>query len=171
MHDKQSSVGRSYTKDSIQNVFSSSKAVTSIVVAMLVDRGYISYETAIASVWPNFAQQNKEDVTVEDLMRHETGLQKFPFSIPAGDLERDKLKLMKTVSHRIASSKPVHTPHKKSRSKKKHKSGSVVTRSYHALTRGWIVNEICMRVDPLGRTVGEFIRDEIATPLGIQVNM
>ena len=38
---------------------------------------------------------------------------------------------------------------------------------YHALTRGWIVNEIVRRVDKSGRTVGEFLRDEVALPLGI----
>jgi CubicO group peptidase (beta-lactamase class C family) len=171
VHDRNSFIGRSYAKESIQNIFSSSKAVTSIVVAMLVDRGYISYETPIANVWPEFAQNNKGDITLEDLMRHETGLQKFPFSLTAEELGRDKLKVDKAVSQQIASAKSACTPHKKSRLRQRRKSGTVVTRSYHALTRGWIVNEICMKVDPFGRTVGEFLRDEIASPLGISVSL
>ena len=40
-------------------------------------------------------------------------------------------------------------------------------REYHTVSRGWIINEIVRRVDPRQRTIGEFLRDEIATPLGI----
>ena len=36
---------------------------------------------------------------------------------------------------------------------------------YHALSRGWILNEIVRRADPKGRTIGEFLRDDIAAPL------
>ena len=38
-------------------------------------------------------------------------------------------------------------------------------RQYHSLTRGWIINELVRRVDPQSRTIGEFLRDEIAKPL------
>lgn len=38
------------------------------------DRGYISYSTPIAEVGGEFSEHNKEDVTLEDLTRHETGL-------------------------------------------------------------------------------------------------
>jgi CubicO group peptidase (beta-lactamase class C family) len=39
-------------------------------------------------------------------------------------------------------------------------------RDYHALTRGWVLSELVRRVDPQKRTLGEFIEQEIATPLG-----
>lgn len=45
--------------------------------------------------------------------------------------------------------------------------GKEVPRAYHAVTRGFIINEVVMRADPAGRTMGEFIREEIAIPLGI----
>jgi len=35
-------------------------------------------------------------------------------------------------------------------------------RSYHAVTRGFIINEIVRRVDPKKRTIGEFVREEIS---------
>ncbi|MCP5045230.1 MAG: serine hydrolase, partial [bacterium] len=38
-------------------------------------------------------------------------------------------------------------------------------REYHAITRGWIANEIYRRVDPGGRTIGEFLSEEISGPL------
>ena len=42
------------------------------------------------------------------------------------------------------------------------------SRAYHAVTRGWIENELCMRVDPAGRTLGELLRDWLAGPLGLE---
>ena len=40
-------------------------------------------------------------------------------------------------------------------------------RSYHAMNRGWIIGEIVRRVDPKKRTLGEFVKEEISEPLGI----
>ena len=42
-------------------------------------------------------------------------------------------------------------------------------REYHAITRGWIANELFRRVDPAGRTIGEFIQEAVSTPLGVDV--
>ncbi len=250
---KNDSSSKQYTYGSIQNCFSTTKAVTSIVVAMLVDRGLIDYDTTIASVWPEFAEHEKDHVTIEDLMRHESGLQKFAFSLTADNLQREALKC-KAGGNKVGPSISTAQKHKDhrhghhlpalrrktcevgacskgqicslsgsssgggdSRSSLKEKAtvdakmnsrkaekksagtGAVTTttttitstsesetetetetertikvkakhpvRAYHALTRGWIVNEICMRVDPQQRTVGEFLRDEITQPLDIQ---
>ena len=35
-------------------------------------------------------------------------------------------------------------------------------RLYHAVTRGWVLSQILMRVDPDKRTVGPFLQDEVA---------
>jgi CubicO group peptidase (beta-lactamase class C family) len=83
-----------YASDSIQNIFSSTKAITSIVVAMLVDRGYLRYDMPISDIWPGdphlpslldqiseFAQLDKHVITLEELLRHESGMDKFTFSI------------------------------------------------------------------------------------------
>ena len=40
-------------------------------------------------------------------------------------------------------------------------------REYHALSRGWLANELVRRADPLGRTLGEFLQQEVAAPLGL----
>jgi hypothetical protein len=40
------------------------------------------------------------------------------------------------------------------------------TRTYHALTRRWTANEVVVRADPKDRTIGEFLAEEIAGPLG-----
>lgn len=48
-HDKS---GAKYGDNSTQNVFSSTKALSSVIVAMLVDRGLLSYDQPICEVWP-----------------------------------------------------------------------------------------------------------------------
>lgn len=153
---KRSSESPQYSQDSIQNVFSSSKALTSIVVAMLVDKKRISYQTRIAEVWPEFGQHGKDTTTLEDLMKHESGLEKFDFTLEAADLQRDKLKTKKIVGDKIAGAKSSQPANRTENQ-----------RGYHALTRGFIINEICMRVDEKRRTVGEIMRDDIVGPLGV----
>jgi hypothetical protein len=200
--DRHQNDSKGYNHGSIQNCFSTTKAVTSIVMAMLVDRGHLTYDTTIASVWPAFAEHDKDDVTIEDLLKHESGLQKFAFSLTADDLQRDALKTRDSkVGAQISAAKPhhariVHRKHKHAAtlgaaglmtgsSTSTSRAGTTASitssgslgelqtkkpqpvRAYHALTRGWVVNEICMRVDPQNRTVGEFVRDEITQPLDI----
>eukprot|EP00928_Gymnodinium_smaydae_P031938 TRINITY_DN23275_c0_g1_i1.p1 TRINITY_DN23275_c0_g1~~TRINITY_DN23275_c0_g1_i1.p1 ORF type:complete len:456 (-),score=52.25 TRINITY_DN23275_c0_g1_i1:296-1663(-) len=143
---------QNYGPDSLQNVFSSSKAITSLVVAMLVDQGHLRYDQRISEIWPEYAQHKKEETTIAMLMRHEAGLSEFDTPLEANDLTADRV-LAGSVSDVIAKQKPAHAPGSK--------------RVYHALTRGWIINEVVRRVDPKRRTVGQFLREEIATPLGL----
>jgi CubicO group peptidase (beta-lactamase class C family) len=142
---------RDYDVNSRQNVFSSSKCLTSIVVAMLVDRGLLRYDQTVASIWPEFAQRGKDKITVAEVMRHEAGMVRFDRSIPASDLTPERLRAG-SLGGFLAGQEPKWG---KSR------------REYHALTRGWLVNELCMRVDPKRRTVGQFVREEITGPLGL----
>ena len=117
---------------------------------MLADRGHLRYDQRIAELWPDFAQNGKEGITVADLMRHEAGLAEFDFAIPLDNTTTQALKAGK-LSSSIAS----QTPKWRSNSR----------RQYHSLTRGLIANEIVMRADPQQRTIGEFVAQEIAGPL------
>ena len=51
--------------------------------------------------------------------------------------------------------------------KRKYNKPDLTDREYHAITRGFLVNAICVRVDPQKRTVGEVLRDEVTKPLGV----
>lgn len=49
-----------------------------------------------------------------------------------------------------------------------HNYNGTKTRSYHAQTRGWYLNEIVRRVDPRHRTIGHIVQEEIAEPYGVE---
>ncbi len=144
-----------FSADSLVNVFSSGKSLEAIAMASLVDKGLLRYEAKIAEYWPEFAANGKAELTVADLMRHEAGLAAFKTSIPPEDLLTENLKL-----NRVGAVIEAHPPAFR-------RVGS--RREYHAVTRGWIANEVFRRVDPEGRTIGEFLRQDISGPLGVDV--
>ena len=145
---------RDYTDSTLQNVFSSTKTVTSLVVAMLADRGHLRYDMRIADIWPEFSQNGKGEITVAELMRHEGGMPTFDGPVNLDEANAAGVKAGK-LSALIAGQTPKWPDHR---------------REYHALTRGWIANEIVVRVDPSHRTIGEFLRDEIAAPLELSAD-
>ncbi len=142
----------SFCADSLVNVFSSGKSLEAIAMAVLVSKGLLRYDARITEYWPEFGANGKEGLTIADLMRHEAGLANFDTSLDMEDLFTDNIKA-NAVGRRIEE-------HAQS-----YRDESVGKREYHALTRGWIVNEVFRRVDPQGRTIGEFLREDISQPL------
>jgi len=143
--------------DSLVNIFSSGKSLESIALALLAEKGLIDYQARIAEYWPEFATGSKEQITIADLMRHEAGLAAFDISLAPEHLHRENLKQNK-IGHLIAS----HPAYLKDEANR---------REYHALTRGWIANEIVRRVHPEGKTIGELLEEEVFTPLEVDVRI
>ena len=144
-----------FNADSLINVFSSGKNLEVIAMASLVDRGLLDYNAKVVRYWPEFGAHGKDQLSIADVMRHEAGLAAFDTSLEAQDLHRDQIR--RNAIGRIIEGQTQNfsAPDEDN------------TREYHALTRGWIVNEIFRRVDPERRTIGEFLRDDIAGPLGV----
>ena len=143
---------RDFSADSLVNVFSSGKSLEAIAIASLAGQRLITYDAKITDYWPEFGANGKGELTVADLMRHEAGLAVFRVSIEPTDLLTDNIKLNK-IGKIIESHRQTYI------------GGSDRKREYHAVTRGWIVNELFRRVDPTGRTIGEFLREDISIPL------
>lgn len=146
----------SFSADSLVNIFSSGKTLEAITMAMLVDRGLLDYNARITDYWPEFGANNKQETTIADLMRHEAGLAAFDTTLEPTDLHPEKLQ-----ANAVGVVIERHT--------QKFRSGSDNQREYHAITRGWIANEVFRRVEPSGRTMGQFLRDEISVPLDVDV--
>jgi CubicO group peptidase (beta-lactamase class C family) len=145
-----------FSADSLVNVFSSGKSLESIALASLVGKGQLDLQAKISHYWPEFAENGKQDLTVADLMRHEVGLAAFNTSISPEDLSIEGIK-----QNRIGRVIEAHPPTFPKRSDSR--------REYHAITRGWIANEIFRRIDSAGRTMGEYFREEISAPLDADV--
>lgn len=152
-----SAVGdQAFSADSLVNVFSSGKSLESLTLAMLQDRGLIDYDRPIAEYWPEYGCEGKAETTVADLMRHEAGLAAFDETLDPEALHPHNLK-RNTAGEVIA------------RQSARFRAGSDQQREYHAITRGWIAGEVFRRVEPEGRTMGEFLRAEVSEPLGADV--
>lgn len=144
----------SFTADSLINVFSSGKSLEAIAMASLAGKGLLNYAARITDYWPEFGAGGKDEVTVADLMRHEAGLANFDTSLDMEDLFTANIK-----QNSIGSIIEGHT--------QKFSQGGGEKREYHALTRGWIVNEVFRRIEPRGRSIGEFLREDISGPLAV----
>jgi CubicO group peptidase (beta-lactamase class C family) len=143
-----------FSPDSLVNVFSSGKSLEAIAMASLVDKGLLSYDARITDYWTDFGANGKDGLTVAELMRHEAGLAAFSVSLESQDLLTENIK-----QNRVGRVIEGLT--------QKFRKGGGSRREYHAVTRGWIVNEVFRRVDPAGRTIGEFLRDDISKPLEV----
>ncbi len=136
---------RSWERDTIINVYSTTKTMTALTALLLADRGALDFDQRVAHYWPEFAAAGKGDVTVAQLMSHNAGLSGWRELITTDDLyDWDK------ATRLLAAQEPFWQPG----------SGP----GYHALTQGYLVGEVIRRVT--GLSVGTVFRREIAQPLG-----
>ena len=139
-----------YDADTLQLVFSTTKGITSIAVAMCVERGLLSYEEKVSTYWPEFVAKGKADVTVAQLLSHRAGL----YTVD-GDITLEEALDWNTITSRLADTAPLFPVDS--------------THGYHALTFGWLAGELVRRVT--GRSLGDFVREEIARPLGVEMHV
>lgn len=138
--------GRAWDNETLQLVFSTTKGAAAICVARLVEAGKLSYDDKVATHWPEFAAEGKGDITVAQLMSHQSGLPYVdaPLSI-------DDILSVGPVVEALAAQAPVWSPG--------------TAHGYHAVTYGWLAGELVRRVD--GRTIGTYFAEEVAGPLGL----
>jgi CubicO group peptidase (beta-lactamase class C family) len=119
-------------------------------LAIAHSRNWLDYEAPVCRYWPEFAQQRKEKITVRQLLAHQAGL--FAFDEP---VDRSVVADLDRLAIVLARQKPRWEPGTR--------------QAYHALSLGFYQGELLRRIDPSHRTLGQFFRDEIATPLGLDV--
>ncbi|MGQ0482478.1 MAG: serine hydrolase domain-containing protein [Pseudonocardia sp.] len=131
--------------DTITNVWSSTKTVTSLATLMLVDRGLIDVHAPVAEYWPEFAAGGKQGVLVRHLLAHTSGVSGWEQPVTVEDIYD-----WDTSCARLAAQAPWWEP------------GSAS--GYHALSMGHLLGEVIRRVT--GKTLRQFVAEEIAGPLG-----
>ena len=138
-----------WEQDTLVNMFSTTKGVASLAVAVAAARGLISYDAKVADYWPEFAQAAKGSITVRQLLSHQAGLPAIDPALTLHDLA-DPAKM----SAVLAAQAPAWTPGTR--------------HGYHAVTLGWYESELIRHADPLGRSLGQFFAEEVAKPLGLE---
>ena len=128
--------------DTMACVHSSTKAIMAIAMAMAASRGYFRLDDTVASHWPEFAQNGKQDITIRQILDHSAGL-----PVVEELLTLEQLADYEGLGEILARQKTQWEPGTR--------------HGYHGWTIGMYSNEIMRRTDPQGRTVGEFVREEI----------
>jgi CubicO group peptidase (beta-lactamase class C family) len=139
--------GAPWEEDTLVVVYSTSKGLAAMALALTHSRGLLDYGERVAAYWPEFAQNGKGRVTVRQLLGHEAG-------VPIVDepLHPDMLRDFDRLAEVIARQKPMWRPGAR--------------HGYHGVSLGWYEGELMRRVDPERRTLGRVFKEDVAEPLG-----
>lgn len=138
---------KTWEKDTISIVWSSTKGLTNLALLMLIDRGLVELDAPVTDYWPEYGQNGKENTTVRMLLAHQSGIQHFTAPVAQnGYADWDYMVNL------IEQESPTFVPGR--------------SYGYQALTHGWLLGEIVKRVT--GKSLGTFIQDEITGPLGAE---
>ncbi len=143
---------RPWQEDTVTTVFSSTKGVSSLTLALAHSRDLFGWDDPVAQHWPEFAQAGKADVTIRQLIGHQAGLSGIDVPLTI-DILADPDRLAEV----IAAQAPAWTPGTR--------------HGYHAISLGWYQGELLRRVDPEHRTLGRYFREELALPLGLDFHI
>jgi len=139
-----------WQRDTIVNVFSTTKTMTALCALILADRGELDLHAPVARYWPEFAQADKSEIEVRHLLGHTAGLCGWEETLAPQELAD-----WGRCTSLLAAQAPWWEPGTAS--------------GYHAVTQGYLVGEVVRRVS--GRSLGTFFREQVAEPLGADFNI
>lgn len=132
-------------EDTLTNVWSTTKAMTSLCALLLIDRGQLDADAPVARYWPEFAAGGKAEIPVRSILCHQSGLTGLTVPLSVEDYYDWDL-----VTGLLAAQEPLFPPG--------------TTSGYQAITFGYLVGEVIRRIT--GQSCGTFFASEIAGPLG-----
>lgn len=140
--------GGTYKPETLQMVMSSTKGVVALAAHILAQEGRLDFDAPVVEYWPEFGAEGKHAMPVRWLFSHRAGL-------PAIDrpLTLDDVLAWYPVIDALAAQRPLWEPG--------------TGHGYHVGTYGWLAGEIIRRV--AGVSVGRYVRDNIAAPLGLDL--
>jgi CubicO group peptidase (beta-lactamase class C family) len=134
-----------WERDTITNVWSSTKTMMFLVLLELADKGALSLHDPVRVHWPEFGANGKESVTVAHLMAHTAGLPGWDRPMQPSDFYDHDL-----CASALAAQAPWWEPGTAS--------------GYHAISQGYLIGELVRRVT--GVSLGTYFRTTFAEPLG-----
>jgi CubicO group peptidase (beta-lactamase class C family) len=137
---------RPWVRDTLVPVFSTTKGMAALALAVAHSRGLFALDEPVATYWPEFAANGKAGITVRQMLNHQAGLAAIDVPLDLAVLgDPDRLGAV------LAAQAPRWEPGRR--------------HGYHGQSLGWYQSQLIRRVDPDHRTIGRFFADEIAGPL------
>ena len=133
---------KEWDEDTVVPLFSTTKAVAASCIAICHSRGLIDYNRKVSEYWSEFGTENKNKITIEQLLQHRAGL-----SAIDEKLNTNKIKDRKLLDQIIAKQKPRWKPG--------------YYQGYHVWNIGWYISSLLSRVDPKNRFLKEFLEEEV----------
>jgi CubicO group peptidase (beta-lactamase class C family) len=134
-----------WDRDTLVNVWSTTKTMTFLVALMLFDRGELDFNATVSTYWPEFGAHGKGEIEVRHLMNHTAGLSGWSDNIRVQDLANWDL-----CVEDLAAQEPWWSDRSLS--------------GYHAATQGFLIGEVVRRIT--GTSIGQFFKTEVADVLG-----
>jgi CubicO group peptidase (beta-lactamase class C family) len=142
--------GAPWERDTMVLVFSATKGLSALALALAHSRGLFDYDERVSAYWPEFARNGKGQITVRQLLAHQAAL--FAFDEPA---DREVVADLDRLAALMERQKPAWEPGTR--------------QAYHTITLGFYEGELLRRVDPKHRSLGQFFQEELADPLGLDL--
>jgi CubicO group peptidase (beta-lactamase class C family) len=139
-----------WERDTMVVVHSATKGLAAMTLAIAHSRGWLDYDARVATYWPEFAQNGKQDIEIRHLLAHTSGVSGWdmPFDV-------DDVYDWEKSTNLLAEQAPWWEPGTAS--------------GYHAINYGHLIGEVIRRIS--GKTLKAFVRDEIAGPLEADVQI
>ncbi|OCB23073.1 esterase [Mycobacterium malmoense] len=141
---------RPWQQNTLTTVLSGTKGLSATCVHHLADRGELDLQAPVARYWPEFGQAGKQDITLAMVMSHRSGV-----IGPRRRMRWEDVADWDFVCTQLAAAEPYWEPG--------------TAQGYHMTTFGFILGEVFRRVT--GRTIGHYLRTEIAEPFGADVHI
>ena len=136
-----------YTTQTLQMVWSATKGVVAIAAHMLAQEGKLDFDAPVVEYWPEFASQGKEKIPVRWLFSHRSGLAALDRPVTLAEMLE-----WTPVIDALEAQRPLWEPG--------------TAHGYHTVTYGWLAGEVIRRI--AGKSVGGFVAERIAAPLGTE---
>src|SRR5437764_12952584 len=140
--------GRPYTADTLQMVASTTKGMVAIAAHLLAHEGKLDFDAPVTRYWPEFGQAGKGEMPVRWLFSHRAGLAAVDRPLSLQDVYG-----WEPVVDALAAQEPLWEPN--------------TAHGSHVGTYGWLAAEVIRRIS--GHSVGAFVRERIAKPLGVDI--
>ncbi|MEU1000955.1 serine hydrolase domain-containing protein [Streptomyces tibetensis] len=137
-----------WERGTAQVVRSATKGVAAAALLLLHQRGQLDLDAPVGHYWPEFKAQGKERVLVRHVLNHRAGLPVLDRPLTPQEA-LDPLRGPEALAGQALAWEP-GTDH-----------------GYHALTYGWLVDELVRRVT--GQGTGQWLASQITGPLGLDL--